>query len=183
MSCCGTPRPEDQAKSVSVGRVQQFPVSHQPTAHPGISPFPAPTPNAPFRPPSIPSPQPIHSSSHLNGAHSPAPTSSTVQGSLPSTGPHVNMFNRTSAVDPMGSLSPLRLPSPAYPASGNPNILSTYQSSVAAPSLPPMDEGKMSVSIDFGEHRSLDHTPHRVRTDHGSGTTFSGVVSISAPQA
>ena len=181
MSCCGTPRPENQARSVPVGQVQQFPVSHQPTAHPAISPFPAP--EAPFRPPNIPSPQTVHSSSHLNGAHSPAPTFSTAHGSPPPTGPQVGMFNRTSVVDPNGSLSPLRLPSPAYSASGSPNIISTYQSAAAVPSLPPMDEGKMSVSIDFGEHRSLDSVPRRVRTDHGSGTTFSGVVSVSAPPA
>jgi hypothetical protein len=162
MSCCGTPRPENQAKSVSAGTVQQFPVSHQPTAHPEISPFSAPAPEPSFRPPYLPSPPPVHSSSHLNGAQSPAPTLSTVHGSLPSPGPQVGMFNRTSAVDPIGSFSPLRLPSPAYPASGNPNILSMYQSSAAVPSLPPMDEGKMSVSIDFGEHRSLGPVTHRV---------------------
>lgn len=153
MSCCGTPRPQDQAKSATVGTVQpQFPVSHQPTAHPGITPFSAPETS--FRPPNISSPQPVHSSSYLNGAQSPAPTLSTAHGSLPSPGAQMTMFNRTSVVDPMASLSPLRLPSPAYPASGNPTILSTYQSSMAVPSLPPPDEGKMSISIDFGKRHS-----------------------------
>ncbi|KAH9982005.1 actin-like ATPase domain-containing protein [Russula compacta] len=60
-------------------------------------------------------------------------------------------FNRGSIVDHTSSLSPLRLPSPAYPASGNQNLLSTYQSPAAVPpSLPPTDEGKVSIAIDFG---------------------------------
>ena len=54
--------------------------------------------------------------------------------------------------------------------------------------LPPIDEGKVSVSIDFGERRpSLSRPNPRAcafETDdsyvHGSGTTFSGVVSVSA---
>lgn len=71
-------------------------------------------------------------------------------------------FNPSALVDPMGSLSPLRRPSPAYPAAGNPNLLSTYQPSLPiASSVPPMDEGKMSVSIDFGERRASLPRPRR----------------------
>jgi len=167
MSCCGSPRPQTPlpqtavSKSVHGGTLQQFSVSHQPTAHPG--PYPGPAPEmSPFRPPNIMTPEPVHSMSHLNGYQSPPPTSSTVHGSIPpsppSTGPQVGMFNRASVVDPIGSLSPLRRPSPAYPASGNPNLLSTYPSA-AVPSLPPPDEGKMSISIDFGERRSPESHP------------------------
>lgn len=184
MSCCGSPRPE--GRSVPVGTTQQFPVSHQPTAHPGISPFPA-AERSTFRPPNVPSPQPVHSLTPLNTTHSPPPPSTTTHGSVstspPPTAPQMGMFNRASVGDPTGSLGPLRRPSPAYPASGNANLLSTHQPSAAAPSSPPADEGKMSISIDFGERRFPD-IPRRVRTDcYGPGTTFSGVVSVSAPSA
>jgi hypothetical protein len=163
MSCCGNPRPPTpthQIKTVNASTLQQFSVSQQPTAHPGISPYSAPAPEmSSFRPPDISTPQPVHPSPYLNGYHSPPPTSSTAHGSIPpsppSTGPQVGMFNRTSVIDPTSSLSPLRRPSPAYP--GAPNLLSTY-SSAAVPSLPHPDEGKMSVSIDFGERRSTE--PH-----------------------
>jgi hypothetical protein len=174
MSCCGNPRPpqpvQAQSKSVPVGTVQQFPISHQPTAHPGITPFPPSPEGSAFRPPHITSPQPVHSLSHLNGPHSPPPTASTALSmppSPPSSGPQMGMFSRTSVVqvDPIGSLSPLRRPSLTYPGSGNQNILSTYQSSPTVPSLPPTDDGKMSVSIDFGERCIPDPVPRRVRTD------------------
>ncbi|KAH9993029.1 actin-like ATPase domain-containing protein [Russula vinacea] len=157
MSCCGNPRPpqsvQAQSRSVPVGTVQQFPVSHQPTAHPAITPFPASADRSTFRPPNITSPQPVHSLSHLNGTHSPPPTASTafsLPPASPSGGPQMGMFNQTSVVDPTGTLSPLRRPSLTYSASGNQNIISTYQSSPTGPLLPPTDDGKMSVSIDFG---------------------------------
>jgi hypothetical protein len=166
MSCCGNPRPpqsaQAQSRSVPVGTVQQFPVSHQPTAHPGITPFPASADRSTFRPPNITSPQPVHSLSPLNGTHSPPPTASTafsLPPASPSGGPQMGMFSQTSVVDPTGTLNPLRRPSLTYSASGNQNILSTYQSSPAVPLLPPTDDGKMSVSIDFGEHRTPDPRP------------------------
>jgi hypothetical protein len=157
MSCCGNPRPPaqtPQSKSVNASTLQQFSVSQQPAAHPGISPYSTPAPEmSPFRPPNISTPQPVHPSPYLNGYHSPPPTSSTAHGSIPpsppSAGPQAGMFNRASVVDPTRSLSPLQRPSPAY---ATPNLLSTYPSA-AVPSLPHPDEGKMSVSIDFGERR------------------------------
>jgi hypothetical protein len=65
-------------------------------------------------------------------------------------------FTRGTSADAAASpLSPLQRPTPSYASSGNPNLLSTYQSSAAVPaSLPPTDEGKMSVAIDFGENRA-----------------------------
>lgn len=179
MSCCGSPRPEGTDKSVpAVGtrsvpvgggglQHQQYPVSQQPMAHPGIiSPFPPPTADASsFRPADITPPQAVYPMAHLNGtAHSPPPpTASTPHSSVPppsspSNVPQMGMYTSASppVVDPNGPLSPLRRPSPTYTTSGSsnpPNLLSTYQSSTTMPSLPPVDEGKMSVSIDFGERR------------------------------
>jgi hypothetical protein len=170
MSCCGTPRPEATIKSVPVGggalQQQQFPVSQQPTGNPGIiNPFPPPTEASSFRPPDITTPPAVYPMTHLNGtAHSPQPTASTMHSSVPSTVPQVGMYTSTSPpiVDSSSPLSPLRRPSPTYPTSGSsnpPNLLSTYQSSGTMPSLPPVDEGKMSVSIDFGERRSSGPNP------------------------
>ncbi|KAI9451257.1 hypothetical protein BJY52DRAFT_1298655 [Lactarius psammicola] len=155
MSCCGSVR-TDEGNSRSAptgGTLQPFPISHQPTAHPGINPF---LEKSTFHPPSVSSPPPVHALSQFGGTHSPPPPSSTTHGSLapspPPQSPQMNMFHGTSSADLSGSLNPLRRPSPSYPASGNPNLLSTYRPSVAipAPSVPTTDEGKMSVSIDFG---------------------------------
>ena len=172
MSCCGNIRPQLPDKIVSaVGGTrsvpitgdalqqhQQFLVSEQPAFHPGIiTPFIPSTDASSFRPPNITTPPPlVHSTSHLNGtSHSPPPTASTMHSSIPPSSPQMGMFaSSSSAVDPNGRLSPLRRPTPTYPASGSshsPNLLSTYHSSAGRSSLAPIDEGKVSVSIDFGE--------------------------------
>jgi hypothetical protein len=168
MSCCGSPRPPVSDRSVPVGvgtsgalQQQPFPVSEQPVGHPAISPFPAPAnaASSSFRPPEITPPPLVYPMAHMNGtAHSPPPTaSSSIPPSSPSTIPQMATYaSPSTAVDPNGPLSPLRRPTPTYPASGSShatNLLSTYQSSAAMPSLPPINEGKVSVSIDFGERR------------------------------
>ena len=186
MSCCGTPRPQDKivsgvgTRSVAAGGLlqqsqqQPFPVSQQPEGHPGISPFPLPiNASSSFRPPEITPPALVYPMGHINGtAHSPPPTASTMHtGSVPPSSPQqMGMYTSASPpviLDPNRPLSPLRRPTPTYPASGSSNILSTYQSPVIAPSsLPPIDEGKVSVSIDFGERRpSLTTTPRSKLTD------------------
>ena len=181
MSCCGSPRPEHTdmsvpavgTRSVAVGggalQHQQYPVSQQPTGHPGIiSPFPPPADASSLRPPDITPPPATYSMAHLNGtAHSPPPTLSTMHSSVPPSPsvPQMGMYTSVSpppVVDPNAPLSPLRRPSPTYPSSGSsnpPNLLSTYQSPTTMPSLPPIDEGKMSVSIDFGERRPSEPNP------------------------
>jgi len=154
MSCCGESRPQNGVRPV--GTLQPYPITtQQPSPHPVITPFQ----EKPFQPPNIVSPPPVHAAPYLNGGtRSPPPQSSTTHGSFPPSPPpmlpQMGTFNRT-VVDPAGSLSPLRRPNAAYSPARNPNILSTYQGS-AAPmptSVPPTDEGKMSVSIDFGEPR------------------------------
>jgi hypothetical protein len=152
---------------------QQYPVSQQPMAHPGIiSPFPPPADasTSPYRPPDVTQPPAMYPMAHLNGtAHSPPPTLSTMHSSSvppppspPSGVPQMGMYTSASppVLDPNGPLSPLRRPSPTYPTTSGssnppPNLLATYQSSATMPSLPPIDEGKVSVSIDFGERRPL----------------------------
>ena len=162
MSCCGTVRPQATDKSLpaidtrfggGTLQQQQFPVSQQPTAHPHleISPFPPPTDaSSSFLTPDITPPPLAYPGGQFNGsAHSPPLTVSTAPSPPP------GMYSSASPVlDPNGPLTPLRRPSPTYPTSRSsnpPNLLSTYQSSTGMPSLPPIDEGKMSVSIDFGE--------------------------------
>jgi hypothetical protein len=173
MSCCGSARtPEGDSKSAPAGgTLQPFPISHQPTAHPSINPY---LEKSSFQVPTISSPPPVHALSQFGGAQfggtqfggtqSPPPPSSTTHSSFaPSPPPQsqVNGFHGNSFAELSGSMNALRRPSPSYPASGQPNLLSTYRPSVANPApSAPKDEGKMSVSIDFG-------------------TTFSGVVSIS----
>lgn len=185
MSCCGSARPEAATdknvaavgtRSVPVGggggllQQQQFPVSHQPMAHPGIiSPFPPPADASSFRPPDITPPPAVYPMAHFNGtAHSPPPSTMSTAAHSPvppsPNAPQMGMYTSSSppVVDPNGPLSPLRLPSPTYPTSGSsnsPNLLSTYQSSATMPSSPPIDEGKMSVSIDFGERRPREPHP------------------------
>jgi hypothetical protein len=166
MSCCGASRAQNKS-GPDVGTLQPFPITtHQPRPRPLITPFGE---KEPFHPPSISSPPPVQSLSRLNGAHSP-PQSSTTHGSIPpsSPPPTVGTFNRSTVVDTPGSLSPLRRPSPAYPPAGNLNLLSTYQSSAPmSSSLPPTDEGKMSISIDFGERRSpLNIRAHACAAKH-----------------
>jgi len=160
MSCCGESRPQNGVRPVN--SFQPYSITNQqPSPHPVITPFQE-KPFQPFQPPNIVSPPPVHAMSQFDGGtRSPPPQSSTTHGSPPpvspppSALPQMGTFNRTS-VDPAGSLSlsPLRRPSAAYSPAGNPNILSTYQPSAPMPNLvPPTDEGKMSVSIDFGEPR------------------------------
>jgi len=179
MSCCGSPRPPQAiVKSGSAGgalqQQQHFLVSQQPTTHPGIiNPFPQPADVSSYRPPEITPPSAVYPMVHLNGttAHSPPTTASTMYGSVPpsppSTLPRPQTVMYTSAspppVDPNGPLSPLRRPSPTYPAPGSPklpNLMSTYPlSGTMSPPLPSIDEGKVSVSIDFGERRSSEPNP------------------------
>jgi len=157
MSCCGTSRsPDTTIRSGPVATLQPFPISQQPAAHPGIDPF---LEKDTFRPPTINSPPQAHSLSRFHGAQSPPPSSThgSIAPSPPLSVSQMGTFNRSSVIESTGSLAPLRRPTPAYATPGNPNLLSTYQSPTAvAPSLPTTDEGKMSVSIDFGERRALD---------------------------
>lgn len=180
MSCCGSPRSPQDTGSSSGGTLHPFPISDQPSPHPRIDPFPEK--QSARNPPSISPPPPAHTFSRLT-ANQPSPLpSSTTHGSTTSSPPpqssQIGTFSNGSTADAAGSTSTVQRPNPSYPTSGNPNLLSTYQSSAPIPaSLPLTDEGKMSVAIDFGERHAC--TTCCARTDaYGSGTTFSGVVSV-----
>jgi hypothetical protein len=160
MSCCGTSRPQTTRNS-TVGTLQPFPISQQPSPHPRIDPF---AEKQSCNPPALPSP-PAHSFSPSSGNQPWPPPSSTTHGSGMSSPPPLSSqmgttFSRGTTADTAGSLVPLRRPTPSYPpGSANLNLLSTYQSSApVSSSLPPTDEGKMSVAIDFGEHH-VSHVP------------------------
>jgi hypothetical protein len=169
MSCCGNARSENAVRPIN-GTYQPYPLTtQQPSPHPVITPFQEKPfqhqqQQQPFQPPGITSPPPAHVLPHMNGgAQSPPPPSTMTHSSLPPSSPPPTQPQMSGFIDPMGSLSPLRRPSPAYPAAGNPNIISTYQSSapLVPNTVPPTDEGKMSVSIDFGERRvSLSNARH-----------------------
>lgn len=154
-SCCGSARThEGNSRSAPAGgTLQPFPISHQPTAIPGINPYPE---KSSYQAPTISSPPPVHALSQWGGTQSPPPPSSTTHSVAPSPppqSPQLNGFQGSSFADLSGSLNPLRRPSPSYPAAGNPNLLSTYRPTIAIPAPPvsTTDEGKVSVSIDFGE--------------------------------
>jgi hypothetical protein len=178
MSCCGNPRLQAAGnsvsaavgtRSVSAGARQQQPVSQQPTSHPGIvSPFPPPSDaSSPFRPPDItPPPAAMYPMAHLNGAAfslpPPLPPKSPpmMYGMRPSSPTAVQQMGVYSSASPIvdhnGYMAPLRRASLAYSSYGSsnsPNLLTAYQSPTTLSSLPPVDEGKVSVSIDFGERR------------------------------
>ena len=161
MSCCGNSRSENAIRPM--GTLQPYPITtQQPSPHPLITPFQ--DKQQAFQPPSIVSPPPVHAVPRFNGgAQSPPPPSTTTHSSLPpsSPPPALSQMGAFNLVDPTGSLNPLRRPSPAYPAAGNPNILSTYQSPALpmTASVPPTDDGKMSVSIDFGESLASPDEP------------------------
>jgi hypothetical protein len=156
MSCCGTSRPQT-TKTTSVGTLQPFPISQQPSPHPRIDPFGE---KQSFNPTAIPSPPPAHSFSPSSGNLPSPPPSSTTHGSGMSSSPppplslssQMGTFNRGTTGDAAGYLGQLQRPTPSYPSSGIPSLLSTYQPSVPVSSspLPSTDEGKMSVAIDFG---------------------------------
>lgn len=172
MSCCGNPRTENAVRPA--GAYQPYPLTtQQPSPHPVITPFQEKPyqpyqqsfQSQPFQPPGITSPPQVHTMPHMNGgAQSPPPPSTMTHSSLPPSSPPPSLPHMGGFNDPTGSLSPLRRPSPAYPAGGNQNILSTYQGSAPpmSASVPPTDEGKMSVSIDFGGCRGLLSNPCHV---------------------
>jgi hypothetical protein len=159
MSCCGSARtPEGNSSAPAGGTLQPFPISHQPTAQPAINPY---LEKSSFHAPTISTPPPVHALSQFGRTQSPPPPSSTAHSSFspspPPQSPRVNGFQGSSFADLSGSMNPLRRPSPSYSAAGHPNLLSTYPSyrpsvAIPAPSAT-TDEGKMSVSIDFGELR------------------------------
>lgn len=159
MSCCGT------AKTQGVNRQEvnlspSTPIAQQPSPHPGAL-FPE---KQSFTAPSISPPPAAHTYNSLNGHQSPPPSSLT-STSPPPMIPQFNSFNGDLQSQPLfdpSSMAPpfqdnLLRPSPTYPGSVgsrpsaySPQAISVMPSSNAGFSPPLSDEGKMSISIDFG---------------------------------
>lgn len=153
MSCCGTPKGvKDLTNHAPLQNGQM--VNQQPSPHPGLYQ------EKQFQPPSIPSPVPTHPydprgfSQSQHGSPSPPPPSQF--GGMPA-----NFQSPYSTMQ-----SPLLQPTPAHSrgdsaSPGRMSMMSPMTSSTpingGQPSTfhAPSDEGKMSISIDFGESQLL----------------------------
>lgn len=145
MPCCGTPagnKGADEKNRPYSQYPQQSPINQQPSLHPGLG-----WQEKPYHPPTIPSPPPTHYSHGTS--HSPPPQSNFSQayqhpGFNPST------LSGTTYQAPSTTRPPPSLP-PSPPPVGSYGPVS-----VVSPPPPtkgytiPTDEGKLSVSIDFG---------------------------------
>ena len=155
MSCCGTPAGKKGAdgKNHPYSQYpQQSPINQQPGPQPGLG-----WQEKPYQPPTIPSPPPTHYShatSHSPPPQSPFNTSYQQSGFNPST------FSGTTHQTPSIVRPPPSLPPSPPPAGAYGPI------SIVSPPPPakgyaiPTDEGKLSVSIDFGTSipNSLEHS-------------------------
>lgn len=167
MSCCGEPnKPKDEANRVSP--YNNGTVTQQPGPHPGAQ-FHEKQPS--FQQPNIPSPIPSHPygqntmntlNSHQHtpsnwSTHSPSPPPTNQFGAYGTPGLN-NTFN--GSVNGFPQHQPLLSPSPTHNASHRSDTTSPHMSMSSPPMTtssarqdfrPPSDEGKMSVSIDFGK--------------------------------
>ncbi|KAI0316964.1 hypothetical protein OF83DRAFT_1123827, partial [Amylostereum chailletii] len=169
MSCCGTARAKSDIRNSAVPYSTGI-VSHQPGAHPGAL-FPNGHEKA-FQAPSIVTPPPPSHPYGLPGApHSPPPRSVLTSGShSPTPQPQYGPLSPNSSYDlsrnpPFATNGSLVRPEAAYPGQ-NPSLLQTFPGASSQPAFtasslnghgggqvyspPSTDEGKMSVSIDFG---------------------------------
>ena len=146
MSCCGTPAGDKAADEKNRGYPQypqQSPINQQPGPQPGLGPWH----DKQHQPPTIPSPPPTHYSHGT--AHSPPPNNfnpsyqpsmfnpSTLSGTTYHQTPSINRVQPSlpPSPPPVGPYGPVSTVSPPPQKKGY-NI--------------PTDEGKLSVSIDFG---------------------------------
>lgn len=172
MSCCGEPnKPKDEANRVAPFNGQT--VNQQPGPHPGVQYHEK---QASFQQPTIPSPTPTHpyGQQSFNGhnghqqtpsnwsQHSPSPPPMNQFGAYGAPGlpaPTPSSFNGSSTA--YSQHQSLLQPSPVHNASFRGNTSSPHTSMTSPPPMtatpmprqdfrPPSDEGKMSVSIDFG---------------------------------
>jgi hypothetical protein len=161
MSCCGTPATQqaaDEKNRQYPQYPQQSPVNQQPSPQPGLGWH-----EKPYQPPTIPSPPPTHYSHGTS--HSPPPQSTFGQSYQQ---PGLSPNNSSGTTYPVPSVV---RPPPTLPPSPPP--VGSYGPISSVSPLPPTkgyavptDEGKLSVSIDFGmltlsslEHPSRSLTP------------------------
>ncbi|THH09897.1 hypothetical protein EW146_g8542 [Bondarzewia mesenterica] len=158
MSCCGTSRNANHRNSAQAP-LSPHPTSQQPGAHPGAV-YPQ---KQSFQQPSIPTPLPTHPSNSLNGhylnpllnGHQSPPPQSLMTGSSHSPPLMQQQYNSSYNVTATAYQNTLMKPNPTY-LGGTSSLLSpSYAPTsvtvpVSADFSPPSDEGKMSISIDFG---------------------------------
>ena len=160
MPCCGTPvsegGPGDKNRSYPQ-YPQQSPINNQPgpQSSPGWN-------EKPYQPPAIPSPPPTHYSHGLS--HSPPPAN------LGSSYPQ-STFNASSLSGTTYQASSITRPPPSLPPSPPPVGGYGPVSTVSPPPQKkgytiPTDEGKLSVSIDFGSS-SPSYQPCLIRYPDG----------------
>lgn len=200
MGCCGEPanQPDSQGtnRSIATGlAVAGKPVVHQPSPQSNPSWQEKPT----FQAPGIATPPPVlqhgqNSTSeawHQQGqqeaqfdpyaslnrtASPPAGSATLVNGSTNGHG-----YPPTSPSPPFGQAQtpPLMQPNPVYMPSTSMTVTSRHSVSPGQSAfIPPSDEGKLSVSIDFGTRLLIRSEVYRLLSAYiFPGTTFSGVVS------
>jgi len=173
MPCCGTPTGKqgaDVRNRPYSQYPQQSPINHQPSPHPVLG-----WQEKQYQPPTIPSP-PLTHYSHPN-SNSPPPQS-ILNSSYPQPG-----FNPSTLSGASYQTSSIVRPPPSLPPSPPP-VGSYGPISTVSPPPPtkgyliPTDEGKLSVSIDFGTSipSSLEHSLPFPDHFNFTGTTFSGIV-------
>lgn len=154
MSCCGTPtanKGADEKNRQYPQYPQQSPINQQPGPQPGLG-----WQEKPYQPPTIPSPPPTHYSHGTS--HSPPPQS-TFSNSYQQPGFNPNNLSGMAYPAPSVVRPPPSSP-PSPPPFGSYGPISTV--SPLSPTKGyaiPTDEGKLSVSIDFGmlSLSSLEH--------------------------
>ncbi len=185
MSCCGEPK--DTNADHSNRPISQY--QPQPLVTQQPSPVPYPIAQNPFQATSISSPPPVHYGQNGYGSGlpwtstpSPPPTNTMSMGaSRPTSGHGLNgsighSFNESMSM----RRSSFGMTGSHYPSPMSPPPISTSSSArIDVAPLPP-DEGKMSVSIDFGAYSLLFTIPSLLIRLCFLGTTFSGVVRSSA---
>lgn len=159
--CCGEPADKDQAQNrYNAAQYPATPIRQQPGAQPGLQW----QEKNQYNPPSIPSPSPTH---YPNGSpHSPPPQSQ-FNGYTPansSTLYEQTINGHTFPASGHGSPPPLLRPNAVHAPGGPPpglyngigggsQITSVTPAGMHTGYAPPSDEGKLSVSIDFGGSR------------------------------
>jgi hypothetical protein len=150
MGCCGDPITAENATANRPTQVQNAITNQQPSPQPGLE-------KLLFQQPTIPSPPPVQLQSGIPQPPLWGVTPFNPYPSSPSPPAAQSIFNGSNGY----MNEPLLRPSSAHqPAYGTSPSMSTAHLSlgqrVASPPLPrtsspPPDEGKMSISIDFGE--------------------------------
>lgn len=161
-SCCGTSKTQAQDRNrTEVNLSPSTPISQQPTPHPGAY---VPESKHSYQTSSITYPPNVYPHNSLNGHQSPPPSSFKSTSPAPML-PQFNSFGGDAQPQPLldtSAMSPpfqdnLLRPNATYPGSTgsrstmyNPQAISVMPSSNVGFNPPLSDEGKMSISIDFG---------------------------------